>query len=138
MGKTIETVENQKIVIVSKESADKEHPYSVINLEAFDVAAASLTTIGSYKLWTYLAKNQNKYKFALSRTDFCRWASVSKNTYLRAVSDLEDKGFLVAQSDTSNTYTFYELPKKGSIITSEDKNILIPQKKVAESTEFQF
>lgn len=134
----VETVENQKIVIISKETADKDHPYSIINLEAIDKMASSLSTITSLKLWIYLAKNQNKFKFALSRVDFCRWANASKPSYLKAVNDLVDKGFLVAKDENSNVYTFYENPIDGEIVTEEDSQIEVPEEKKQEVKTFKF
>lgn len=129
------TVENQKIVIVIKEISDSKHPYSIINLAAIDEAMKVLKN-SEFKLWLYIAKNQNNYKFALSCVDFCRCANVSKNTYHTAVNALIEKGYLMPKEDNSNTYTFYE----GSINykTKEDIEIDFPQEKTDEIREFKF
>lgn len=52
----METVENQKIIIVSKELADKRHPYTIINLEALRYAR-QLLKVSDFKVWTYIAEN---------------------------------------------------------------------------------
>lgn len=131
------TVENQKVIIISKALADKDHKFSIINLEAIDNMAAALKTVTSTKLWLYLAKNQNNYTFALSRTDFCRWAGCSKPSYLNAVIDLIDKGYLVPKASNSNIYTFFEAPIDGQTPTEDDKIIVINEdkKREIENTE---
>lgn len=130
----MDTIDNQKIIIVSKAEADKDHPYSVINLEALDSAAITLKN-NDFKLWVYLAKNQNHFTFALSRVAFCKWSGASKNTYHRAITSLIEKGYLVPQSANSNIYTFYEA---GHIYkTNEDLNIQVAKEKQIEIKNFE-
>ena len=134
----METVENQKIIIVSKEPADKTHPYSIINLEAMDNALTSLNG-NEFKVWSYLAKNQNQYTFALSRVTVCRICNFSESTYHRAIAGLKTKGYLVPASEKKNTYIFYELPN--SITdpwTPEDLSISIPETKIQTLKNFKF
>ena len=72
----------------------------------------------AFKLWCYMAKNQDNYTFALSFIDAVKWGIGSKSSYDRAVKELIAKGYLVMTS--SNHYTFYELPianKEEMIIT---------------------
>lgn len=102
----MKTVENQKIIIVNKEASDKSHPYSIINLAAAETAGMTLSG-NEFKLWFYIAKNQDEYRFALSKADFCRQMNVSASTYHRAVDTLINKGYLVSKNN-SNTYCFYE------------------------------
>lgn len=129
----INTVPNQIIVIVNKEKADKIHPYSCINLEASNYAAIHCDTVGSFKLWYYMASNQNQYEFALSRVAFCMWSGLSKDAYLAAVKKLKEQGFLVPVPGCKNKYTFYELPTTETIPeTKEDLEIQIPEEKVEE------
>lgn len=64
----IKTSPNQKVVIVKKEKCSKDNTYATINLFAMEKAAQDLGA-GAFKLWVYLAKNQNNYKFALSNKD---------------------------------------------------------------------
>ena len=135
----METVENQKIIIVSKELADKRHPYTIINLEALRYAR-QLLKVSDFKVWTYIAENQNQYTFALSCVAFCRECGISKNTYHTAIQSLIEKGFLVPQkAEKNNTYIFYELPKKETDPESEeDASIQIPPDKISELQKFQF
>ena len=93
-AKSMNTIENQKIIIISKDKIKDGQLYTVITLDALDDAAVLLKN-ASFKLWIYLAKNQDKYRFGLSQTAFCNWASISKPTYLNAVKDLIEKGYLV-------------------------------------------
>lgn len=118
----MEVVENQKVIVVCKENADKDHPYSIINLSALDKALGTLKN-SEFKLWIYIAKNQNNYTFALSCADFCRTTGVSNKTYHSAVKSLIEKGYLVKKNidnDKDNTYTFHEagfnVPMKEDIV----------------------
>lgn len=131
----MKTVENQKIIIVSKELSDKEHPYSIINLSAAEAAGSTLNG-NEFKLWFYIAKNQNEYTFALSKADFCRKMNVSSSTYYRAVDSLIEKGYLVQKEENSNTYCFYEGGE--SPLEEDSLNIEIPEKKKQEIQEFVF
>ena len=109
MSKPMETVPNQKVVLVQKQECNKENYYSVINLDSIDYAAGKLDNV-AFKLWLYIAKNQNNYQFALSAKAFMDWCGTSKPTYLKAVKTLEDKRFLVPKAANSNHYVFYEKP----------------------------
>ena len=129
------TVPNQQIVIVSKCAADKQHPYTIINLEAMDLALATLKGC-DLALWLYIAKNQNKYSFALSRVDFCRNTAYSKNSYHNAVASLKEKGYLVQKENESNIYIFYE--GGTTIPTKEDIEVEIPQPKQDQINGFKF
>lgn len=105
--------EGQKVLLVSKQPCDKNHYYSVINLESIDYAALHLKGV-PFQMWLYIAKNQNNYEFALSANAFMDWCGCSKPTYLDAVKKLEEKKFLVKEKNDKyeNYYTFYEMPDK--------------------------
>lgn len=127
------TVPNQIIVIVDKEKADKAHPYSCINLEASNYAALHCNTVGSFKLWYYMAANQNQYEFALSRVAFCSWSGLGKDAYLAAIKKLKEQGFLVPVENYKNKYIFYELPRgEKAPKTKEDIIVRIPEEKMEE------
>ena len=130
----MDTIDNQKIVIVSKAEADKDHPYSVINLEALDSAVATLKN-NDFKLWMYIAKNQNHFTFALSRVAFCRWSGTSVSTYHRAVTSLIEKVYLVPSKSNSNTYTFYEAGI--NYTTKDDLTVYMAQDKQEEIANFK-
>jgi hypothetical protein len=120
---------------VSKNPADKAHPYSIINLEAMNTALATLKG-GELALWLYLAKNQNMYSFALAMTDFCRSTAYSRNTYHNAVAALKEKGYLVKKPNTENTFIFYE--GGHTVIDENSLDIEIPDEKCTETEEFKF
>ena len=104
----IKTVPNQRIVQINKEPTDKQHLYTANNLAAIDEAAGKLQSIGGFKLYIYLAKNQNKYSFALSSKDFMEWSSLGKQAYSSAFDDLVNQGYLVQSEEQSNKYSFYD------------------------------
>ena len=99
---------NQKIITVQKEKCDKQHLYSMYNLEAQQYAMIDLKG-EALKLWLYLGKNQKGYTFALSKVDAIKWGIGSKSSYDRAVKELTEKGYLVETG--KNQYDFYEMPQ---------------------------
>lgn len=103
--------EGQKVLLVNKQPCDKNHYYSVINLESIDYAALHLKGV-PFQMWLYIAKNQNNYEFALSCNAFMDWCGCSKPTYLDAVKKLEEKRFLVKEKNEKykEYYRFYEMP----------------------------
>lgn len=105
----MDTVENQKVITTKGAAHDKEHIYAKISVEAMEEAMALLKA-NTYKLWCYMAKNQNNYTFALSCVDACRFCKFTKPTYLSCVNELIETGYLV--NTNGNHYDFYEkLPK---------------------------
>lgn len=112
------TVPNQKTIAINKELSDKEHKYSIYNLEALQYAMITLKG-ESFKLWCYLNKNQSGYEFGLSCVDAVKWGIGSRSSYDRAVKDLIAKGFLVETS--SNHYNFYEKPKEEVIYITKQE-----------------
>lgn len=112
MGRVIETVPNQRIIEVNKEPADKQHLYTANNLSAIDEASFNLQSIGGYKLYIYLAKNQNKYTFALSRRAFMEWSGLKDKAYKTGFNELVDKGYLIQDDKQKNKYKFYDKSQK--------------------------
>lgn len=113
MGRRAEefrTVPNQRIININKSPTDKQHYYTTNNLSALDKASGDLIEKGSFKLYIYLAKNQNDYTFALSSSDFMKWSSLSKSAYTTAFNELVSKGYLVQQENKKNLYKFYDIP----------------------------
>ena len=107
----VKAVPNQRIVEVNKAATDKKNIYTTNNLSAIDEAAGELQSLAGFKLYIYLAKNQNKYTFALSSTDFERWACVSDTAYKTAFSELVEKGYLVyvtTLNKRNDCYAFYD------------------------------
>lgn len=111
--RTIKTVPNQKIITVRKEPADRQHIYSTNNIQALYEALYNLTSTVGFKLYMYIAKNQNEYEFALSSADFCNKANCGIRAYNTAVAELESKGYLIKEKGT--IYNFYEKARPGEV-----------------------
>lgn len=124
MGKT---VPNQKTVTTRGAKHDKDNIYAALNIRAMEIAMSTLKP-NTFKLWCYMAKNQNNYTFALSCADACDFCKMSKPTYLASVQELIENGYLV--NTNGNDYDFYEM-------LPEVKEINVTIKK-ADSKEFSF
>ena len=111
------SVPNQRIITVQKAKADKNHLYTTINLDSLQRACKCLKTIGGIKLFLYMAKNQNKYTFELSRASFMEWSGLAETAYRSGITELIDKGYLV--NTRGNSYVFQE---DGGIIDGEVDN----------------
>lgn len=106
----MQTYENQKIITTKCALHDTQNIYAKINIEAMECAMALLKP-NTFKVWCYMAKNQNNYTFALSCVDACRFCKISKPTYLACIQELIDTGYLV--NTHGNSYDFYEkLPEE--------------------------
>ena len=126
-------VPNQREITVSKQPTNKANKYTANNLEALNEAARRLQTKGGFKLYMYLAKNQDKYNFNLSSNDFMLWSGIGYTAYDTAFDELIAEGYLVADEKDKDTYTFFDKSKK----TKEDTDIEIqfPKEKVKEIRE---
>lgn len=131
--KDIKTVPNQRVLLINKAPVGKKHLYTVNNLDALDEAAGKLQSSAGFKLYMYLAKNQDKYQFALSSKDFIQWSGQGITAYNTAFKELKDEGYLV-ETD-KNRFTFYDKPQKTE---PEEKIIIdIPKEKVNEILEYK-
>ena len=90
----MKTVPNQRIIKIKKEPTDKEHKYTTNNLTALNEALEQLDSQGGFKLYMYLAKNQNKYSFNLSSNDFMLWSGLGYTAYTTAFEELEEDALL--------------------------------------------
>lgn len=109
------TVPNQKTVTTRSAKHDKDNLYATINIKAMEIAM-SLLKPNTFKVWCYMAKNQNNYTFALSCADACAFCKMSKPTYLASIQELIDNGYLV--NTHGNSYDFYEmLPEEKEVIS---------------------
>lgn len=130
---TINTVPNQRCLTIHKEPTDKQHLFTANNLAALDEAARRLQSKGGFKLYMYLAKNQNKYHFALSSNDFCCWSGLGIAAYRTAFEELENQGYLIRKEDSQTNYIFYDKAQKEDIEAAKDNiQVEIPKEKVAE------
>lgn len=122
------TYENQKTITTKGAEHDKANKYGVFNIDAMFDAMTLLSDKG-FKVWCYMAKNQNNYTFALSCKDVCEKCKMTKPTYLKCVQELIQSGYLVETS--SNHYDFFEkLP--------EEEEVEVTVKKAEPSTDFTF
>ena len=110
LDKIIKTVPNQRVIRINKSPTDKKNLYTTINLSAIDTAAGLLLSTAGFKLYIYLAKNQNKYTFALSSKDFMEWSGCGKTAYTTAFNELVKQGYLIRSKTQINHYSFYDSP----------------------------
>ena len=123
-------VPNQRIITIHKELADMNHKYTVNNLEALDEAAGRLIEKASFKLYIYLAKNQDKYNFNLSSSHFMQWASVGIAAYRTAFKELVEEGYLIKKDNCEDTYIFYDKSQINDVVRIEN-----PEERVEEFKE---
>lgn len=109
---------NQKVVSVQKEKSDKNNLYAIYNLKALNEALK--LSPNAFKLWAYIDSNQNGYTFGLSCRDACAGMAISKPTYLKAVKELIDEGYLQEQED--GTYKFFERAPDEIIVVQINKS----------------
>ena len=101
------TVPNQKEVQVARRTPrDGKHLYSMNNLDALRQAMNCLKGSG-LKMWLYLNKNQDNYRFGLSRVDCAEWG-IRKDSYYDGIKALIANGYLRQSQPGSNLYIFYE------------------------------
>ena len=98
--------EGQKVVTTRAAAHNKQNIYATISIKAMEQAMVLLKP-NTFKVWCYMAKNQNNYTFALSCVDVCRFCKLSKPTYLGCIQELISTGYLVEVQP--GKYDFYEL-----------------------------
>ena len=76
------------------------------NLDALRQAMNCLKGSG-LKMWLYLNKNQDNYRFDLSRQACADWG-IKKDSYYDGLKDLENNGYLRPSKPGSNIYHFFE------------------------------
>lgn len=121
---------NQRTVeLAVRVPRNKDNIYATINVEALQEAMKNIKG-EALKLWLYINKNQDKYKFDLSQKALEEWG-LKKDSYYNAVNKLIELGYL--EITENNKMIFYEtLPKDKESAFSEK------QKSVFEKTEFTF
>ena len=129
MSENIKTVPNQRVITVSKAPCDKTHKYTANNLEALDEAAYRLQSKAGFKLYMYLAKNQDKYEFALSSKAFISWAGVGIDAYNTAFKELVEEGYLILKDKRCSKYIFYDKAQEKSKIVL-NATIIYPEEQV--------
>ena len=111
MGKS-----NQKTVKIRKEPCDKQHYYTMINLQALVQAAEDLDG-DAFKMWVYFSKNQAGYELQLSSKHAMETFGLTKDRYNKAIHALIKNGNLVDTNtdpqEVANRWSFYEIPLVG-------------------------
>lgn len=128
------SVPNQRKITVKKMFCDKNNKYTVNRLEALDKAANLLQSKAGFKLYMYLAKNQNDYKFYLSSSDFMSWAGVAYTAYTSAFNQLIQKGFLIQIQNKTN-FIFCDYPNS---YISIEKSVNFLDQNRQEEANFRF
>ena len=116
------TYPNQKTIKVKKEKCDKQNHYTMINLNALETAGIDLKA-GAFKLWIYLAKNQDNFTFGLSNKATEETFGIKKDQYDKAVKELIEKGYLIETS--KNNFEFRELKEKTTIKNGEKPQLKV-------------
>jgi predicted transcriptional regulator len=101
------TYPNQKVICVHKIPVNNKELYTQINLNAINKALETLSG-NAFKLFIYIAKNQNNHKFALSCSDIIKKLNISNKTYYNAFKELISTGYIQQTDEDSNYYIFNE------------------------------
>ncbi len=80
----------------------------MMNIDALQQAVYELKGSG-LKMWLYCNKNQDNYRFELSRQACAEWG-IKKDSYYDGLKNLEELGYLHRTKPGSNIYVFYETP----------------------------
>lgn len=145
MPKDIKTVPNQRVITIHKEPTDKQHKFTMNNLEALGEAAKRLQSKAGFKLYMYLAKNQELPNWVLSSSHFCEWSGAGIAAYRTAFDELVKQGYLIPKDKTKEKetiYTFYDKSRtedtnaaKDSITIENDKEATAAIKAAREKVE---
>lgn len=106
---------NQKTVRkLWKQPCDKNNIYATINIAAMEQAALNLE-LPAFKLWTYFAKNNEKYRnWDLSSKHIETSYGMKRAQYNNAMKELIEKGYLVpieSENAVANLWDFHEVPQ---------------------------
>lgn len=130
-------VPNQREITIHKEPTNKANLYTANNLAALDEAANRLQSMGGFKLYMYLAKNQDKYNFNLSSSDFMEWSGLKYRAYTTAFNELVKEGYLVEKKEEEDIYIFYDKSQIPREKVKDNVTIEIPKEKVKEIQEIK-
>ena len=101
----MKTYPNQKVIHIQKRTY--EDNFLQVGNDEWQRAARELSG-SAFKLYLYLAGNKDGFELALSQKAVEDTTGLSKNTYHRAVEELETKGYL--SSTKGNVYVFSPSP----------------------------
>lgn len=101
----MKTYPNQKVIHIQKRTY--EDNFLQVGNDEWQRAARELSG-SAFKLYLYLAGNKDGFELALSQKAVEDTTGLSKNTYHRAVEELETKGYL--SGTKGNVYVFSPSP----------------------------
>lgn len=101
------TYPNQKIIHINKKTSSD---FLQIDKDAWMKASKELN-YGTFRVYLYLAGNQDNFDLALSPVAVKEKVGISKNTYHRAITELQEKKYLFLKQ--GNIFDFYIYPQEG-------------------------
>ena len=108
--------QNQKTIIIHRSNPlSEKKQYLAIDCQALSTAARLLTPSG-FKLYLYLASNQNNYEKDYSPRDFSNVYGLSVDAARRAPADLVNCGYIIEENGKLN---FYETPHDPPLTTED-------------------
>lgn len=130
----ITTVPNQRIIEIHKDKGTKTNLYTTNVLNNLNEAMQKLESKASFKLYMYLAQNQDGYQMALSSQDFFDSSNCGNTAYTTAFAELVEKGYLVQNLFQKNKYDFYDKSQTQEEQESIQEDFEIPPTEVIEIT----
>lgn len=103
------TYPNQKIIHINKETTSN---FLQVDKEDWMNACNELT-YNAFKVYLYLAGNQDGFDLALSKKALLDVIKMSDNTYTNVIKELTEKSYLVQKQ--GNIYDFYTIPHSNGI-----------------------
>ena len=110
------TVPNQSVIHIHKSSPAT--PFLQISINDFYNAYKNLNATACC-LYLYLVANQNGYCFAYSPKALENQLGMPRSTAGDQWDKLVEKGYLVPRKEGSNTFDFYDKPKKDNKETKD-------------------
>lgn len=123
------SVPNQRIILIKRVSAEVRKEYFKIGHNQLNKVANDLKG-NAFKLYIYLANNQNNFILELSSRDFINWSGTSESTYDRAFTELKEKGYLISAPKQKNLWLFQEESKSYEERHKEDKILLSNEEQI--------
>lgn len=108
------TYPNQKIIHINKETSSN---FLQVDKDAWMNASENLT-YNAFRVYLYLAGNQNGFDLALSKKAIQAEIKMHDNTYKKVIKELQETGYLVQKQ--GNIYDFFTVPGHSSGIGHSD------------------
>lgn len=112
---------NQRNITIHKPRS-KSGDFTTVNLTAAKTAMKNLS-YSAYMLYSYFNLNADGFNYYPSKAHICQETALTKNTYYKAMQELECKGYLVPCPGYFSKFDFYESPKKGPCNTEKTDDV---------------